>query len=66
MEKAFHLNEDAELVRIVREGLQRTGGFCPCRLAHTEENRCICAEFRAQLADPDFHGPCHCGLYVKD
>ena len=24
------------------------------------------AVFKQQLADPDYHGPCHCGLYVKD
>ena len=23
-------------------------------------------EFKEQLADPDYHGACHCGLYVKD
>ncbi len=26
----------------------------------------ICKEFKEQLADPDYHGACHCGLYVKD
>ena len=48
------------------EGLKRTGGYCPCRLQHIPENICICSEFKQQLADPDYHGPCHCGLYVKD
>ena len=24
------------------------------------------AMFKQQLADPDYHGACHCGLYVKD
>ncbi|MGN0983381.1 MAG: ferredoxin thioredoxin reductase catalytic beta chain [Gemmiger sp.] len=62
----FHLNENAELVAKIREGLQRTGGYCPCRLQRTPENRCICEEFKHQLEDPDFHGACHCGLYVKD
>ncbi|MEE0800138.1 MAG: ferredoxin-thioredoxin reductase catalytic domain-containing protein [Gemmiger sp.] len=62
----FHLNDDTELVNSIREGLKKTGGYCPCRLARTEENRCICKEFREQLEDPNFHGSCHCGLYVKD
>lgn len=62
----FHLNSDAALVAKLQEGLRQTGGYCPCRIQHTEENRCICSEFKAQLQDPDFHGPCHCGLYVKD
>ena len=26
------LNDDQEVVRTVREGLKRTGGYCPCRL----------------------------------
>jgi ferredoxin-thioredoxin reductase catalytic subunit len=35
-------------------------------LQHIPENICICKEFKEQLADPNYHGPCHCGLYVKD
>lgn len=62
----FRLNDNAELVAKIREGLKRTGGYCPCRLQRTPENICICQEFKQQLEDPNFHGPCHCGLYVKD
>ena len=39
---AVRLNADAEIVKTVREGLKRTGGFCPCRLERSEENRCMC------------------------
>lgn len=59
------LNPDADTVRTVREGLKRTGGYCPCRLARTEENKCMCAEFRRQIEDPAFEGFCHCRLYYK-
>ena len=59
-------NEDAEVVKMVKEGLEKTGGYCPCRLERTEENKCICAEFRKQIADPDYIGYCHCMLYYKD
>ena len=62
---AIRLNEDAELVRMIREGLQAKGGYCPCRLERTEDNKCICKEFREQMADPDFEGYCHCMLYYK-
>ena len=48
---AVRLNDDPEVVRTVREGLKRTGGYCPCRIQRTEENKCICSEFRAQMAD---------------
>ena len=50
----------------MKEGLKRTGGYCPCRLQRTEENKCICKGFREQIADPDFKGYCHCLLYYKD
>ena len=53
---AVRLNEDKEMVAAIKEGLKRTGGYCPCRLQRTEENKCICAEFRAQIEDPDFKG----------
>lgn len=62
---AVRLNEDAEIVQTVREGLKRTGGYCPCRLERTEETKCICREFRDQIADPDYEGYCHCMLYYK-
>ena len=63
---AVRLNEDQEIVKIIREGLKRTGGYCPCRMERTEENKCICQEFKAQIADPNFQGYCHCMLYYKD
>ncbi len=59
------LNPDAEMVKMIKEGLERTGGYCPCRLERTEENRCVCLEFRRQIADPNFEGYCHCMLYYK-
>ena len=61
----IRLNEDAEIVRTVKEGLERTGGYCPCRLARTPEYKCMCQEFRDQIRDPDFEGYCHCRLYYK-
>ena len=52
MEKPkFHLNPNEEIVKTIREGLKRTGGYCPCRLQHIPENICICSEFKQQLAD---------------
>lgn len=59
------LNKDAETVKAIREGLERTGGYCPCRLERTEENKCMCKEFREQIKDPEFEGFCHCMLYYK-
>ena len=62
---AVTLNKDAEMVESIRQGLKRTGGYCPCRVQRTEENKCICQEFRQQIADPSFEGYCHCMLYYK-
>lgn len=59
------LNPDKEIVKAVKEGLQKTGGYCPCRVQRTEENKCMCKEFQDQIADPDFEGFCHCMLYYK-
>ena len=62
---AVRLNEDKEIVQTVREGLKRTGGYCPCRLQRSDDTKCICKEFKEQMADPDFEGYCHCMLYYK-
>lgn len=59
------LNPDKEIVNIVKEGLKRTGGYCPCRREYTPENKCMCEEFRKQIEDPNFEGFCHCMLYYK-
>ena len=63
---AIRLNDNELVVKTVKEGLKRTGGYCPCRMERTEENKCICREFRAQMADPNFEGYCHCMLYYKE
>ena len=59
------LNPDTEIVKVIKEGLKRTGGYCPCRRERTEEYKCMCKEFRSQIDDPEFEGYCHCMLYYK-
>ena len=61
----INLNPDQEVVNTIREGLKRTGGYCPCRLERTEATKCMCQEFKEQMADPNFEGFCHCMLYYK-
>ena len=58
-------NTDKEVVKLIKEGLERTGGYCPCHRERTPENKCMCKEFRDQIKDPDFEGYCHCLLYYK-
>ncbi len=62
----IYFNPDKQVVEKIREGLRRKEGFCPCKLPRTEENVCMCEEFRAQIADKDFEGFCHCRLYYKE
>ena len=59
------LNPDQETVRLVQEGLKKKGGYCPCRVEQTPDTKCMCKEFRDQIADPNFEGYCHCMLYYK-
>ena len=62
---AVRLNENAEIVAKIKEGLKKKDGYCPCRLQKTEDNKCMCKGFRDQIADPNFEGYCHCLLYYK-
>ena len=56
MKPKITLNENPEIVERIKAGLKEKGGYCPCRLARTEDNKCICKEFREQIADPEFEG----------
>ena len=58
-------NPDKEIVKIIKEGLEKKGGFCPCKVGKSEDIKCMCKEFRDQINDPDFEGFCHCKLYYK-
>ncbi len=62
---AVKLNDNKEVVAAIREGLKKKGGYCPCKIEISEDNKCMCKEFREQIADPDFEGYCHCMLYFK-
>jgi ferredoxin-thioredoxin reductase catalytic subunit len=61
----IRLNDDAQMVEVIKQGLRERGGYCPCRREMTEDTKCICREFKEQMADPDFEGYCHCMLYYK-
>ncbi len=60
------LNNDPQTVLRIRQGLAAKQGYCPCRVQKTDDNFCMCREFREQIADPDFEGFCHCKLYYKE
>ena len=59
------LNPNKEVVKTVKDGLLKKGGYCPCKMGKGEDIKCMCKEFRDQIADPEFEGFCHCMLYYK-
>lgn len=62
----IRLNEDEKIVTMIRQGLQKKNGYCPCRLEQIDDNFCMCKEFRDQINDPEYEGYCHCRLYYKE
>ena len=58
--------KDEELKAEIRKALEENDGYCPCRTERTPETKCMCKEFKDQIADPDFEGFCHCMLYYKE
>lgn len=59
------LNPNQEIVKMIKDGLEKKGGFCPCKVGKSEDIKCMCKEFRDQINDPNFEGFCHCQLYYK-
>ena len=62
----IRLNDNKEIVKMIQEGLKAKDGYCPCRVGKRPEFKCMCEEFRKQIADPEFEGLCHCQLYYKE
>ena len=58
-------NPDKEEFARIYKAVKENEGYCPCRLKKTEDTKCMCKEFREQIADPEFEGYCHCMLYYK-
>lgn len=59
------MSPESKIVAAVKAGLIRKNGYCPCRLPKNPEFFCPCDEFKAQMADPSYHGLCHCRYYLK-
>lgn len=62
----IRLNENQEIVDVVKKGLERTGGYCPCMREQNDDTKCMCRDFRDKIKDPEFEGYCHCMLYYKE
>lgn len=62
----IRLNDNADVVNTIKEGLAARDGHCPCVREISPDTKCMCKEFRDQIKDPDFEGYCHCMLYYKE
>ena len=60
------MTDNVKLQKIILDKLKENDGYCPCRIEQTPDTKCMCKEFREQIADPEFEGYCHCMLYYKE
>ena len=58
-------SKDTELVAQLRKAMIENGGYCPCVVNPTEDDKCMCKDFRDKLSDPAYDGWCHCRLFHK-
>lgn len=56
------LNPDKALVAAMTDALLKNDGYCPCAITKTDDTKCMCKDFREQIAK-GVPGKCHCGLY---
>lgn len=56
-------NPDIEFVKEVRAKVKANNGHCACAITFDQDNKCMCKEFREQIAN-GVTGECHCGLYI--
>jgi ferredoxin-thioredoxin reductase catalytic subunit len=59
----IEINSDKDLVKEIRNKIKENDGHCACAIIFDEDNKCMCKEFREQIAN-NIAGECHCGLYV--
>ena len=58
----IEINKNEEIVKEIRQALKNNDGYCPCKIEHLSENRCMCRDFVETVPVGEY---CHCGLYKK-
>ena len=53
---------DSVLAEQIIDMLKANDWYCPCKIEHLVENRCICEDMRERVPVGEY---CHCGLYKK-
>ena len=64
--KKFKINnEEPELVAEILEQIKNNGGYCPCKVIHDQNTKCMCKEFKEILKSKEksVYDTCACGLY---
>lgn len=61
MKAVYQLNSNEQVVNQIRSALLENDGYCPCKIEHNADTKCMCKEFR----ESQEAGICHCGLYQK-
>ena len=59
----IEINSDKDLVEEIRSKIKENNGHCACAIVFDEDSKCMCKEFREQIAN-GIAGECHCGLYI--
>lgn len=59
----IEINSDKDIVEEIRNKIKENNGHCACAIVFDEDNKCMCKEFREQIAN-GVDGECHCGLYI--
>lgn len=44
------------------QAVKDNNGYCPCKLLRNDDTKCMCKQFRDQVARQEA-GECECGLY---
>lgn len=55
-------NPDTEFANSVQKEVKKNNGYCPCAIERNKDTKCMCKEFRDQVARGE-PGYCHCGLW---
>lgn len=55
--------EDKELLTEILKQLEDNNYYCPCSLTRTSNDKCMCKNFRDQIAHKE-PGECSCGRFI--
>ena len=64
--KKYRINtEEPELISEIIDQIKKNGGYCPCKVLHNEDTKCMCQEFKDILNSEEkaINDTCACGLY---